>query len=126
VARDLLARNNSEITTDHIFSTRTPTPFDGDPRPKKISGKIASRFLSGLVGRIKPLMKVRDAMDKIYAKGYHEQHYRGADKELKKLLHEEALVAHAKMRDQEVEEEDDAEDEHESRPLVVNIHIGKG
>ena len=123
MARDLLARNTSEITTDHLFPTRTPTPFDGDPKPKKMAGKIASRFLSGLVGRIKPLMKVRDAMDKVYSKGYFEQHYRGADKELKKLLHDEALLAHSKMKDPEVEGEE--KDEKESHPLVININLGR-
>lgn len=113
------------LVTDQIFPTKTPVPFKGKPRPPMRAASIADRFFNNLTRRIKPLMKVRDAMDKVYSKGYFENHYPEADEELKHVLHSEALEAHARLR------ATDNSDEHEERKegllggLTININVGK-
>jgi hypothetical protein len=64
-----------------------------------MGASLADRVLKRLIKRIKPTMKVRDAVNKVYGNGYFESHYKGADKELKGLLHREALAADGEESD---------------------------
>ncbi len=93
--------------TDHIMPTKTPVPFRGKHTPMRMPSSLASRVFKRLTHRVKPMMKVRDAMDKVYSKGYFQNHYPDADGELKQTLHKEAMVAHSRLRAQEEAPEED-------------------
>jgi hypothetical protein len=112
------------MITDHIFPTGSPLPnhrIAGPPKPKKMNGKIAERVLSGIIERIKPVMKIRELMDKVYSNGYFERHYPEAEQELKNHLHNEAMVAHSKMRAPDHSEPDGDE----GKSITININLGK-
>lgn len=121
---DLLEKEFSRqgIITDHVFPTRTPIGFKEKRDPPKLAPRLAKRFFDNMSQRIKPLMKVRDAMDKVYSKGYFENHYPEADSELKKTLHEEAMVAHNRLREPAVEKED----ENKSPSISITLNLGRG
>lgn len=78
-----------------IFPSNSPVtnlePVTGTPTlmPRKKFGRMAD----GAYSRFKPLMKMRESLDKVHANGYFEQHYPEADKMLKRLLHEHTLDA---------------------------------
>jgi hypothetical protein len=71
-----------------------------------------------------PLLKVKKEADKVYSKGYFENHYPDADKHLKSMLHEKVMAAWSnslngngkKVKEKEV-------DVHRESPLSISITI---
>lgn len=118
--------------SDTLFPTHTPVPFGGDGKaPPSMAASLAAKFFSKFTRRIKPIMKVRDAMDSVYSKGYFENHYRDADKDLKKLLDKEAKIAHSLLLSKEdLPDCDEEKEEERSGGVIVNINLsgllGKG
>lgn len=88
---------DSEFDTNRttIFPSNSPVtnlePVKKLPSilPRKKFGRLADLAMS----RIKPLLKMREKIDKVHADGYFENHYPNADKKLKSLLHEQTLAA---------------------------------
>lgn len=117
-----LSQGSKVHLSDTLFPTHTPVPFGGDGEaPPSMAATLASKFFNKFTRRIKPLMKVRDAMDSVYSKGYFENHYREADKDLKKLLDKEAKVAHSLLLSKE---DIPCEDKEETGGgVVVNINL---
>lgn len=127
-------QGNKVHLSDTLFPTHTPVPFGGDGEaPPSMAATLAAKFFSKFTRRIKPIMKVRDAMDSVYSKGYFENHYRDADKDLKKLLDKEARVAHSLLLSKEDPpccDDEEEEEEEGNGGVVVNINLsgllGKG
>ena len=108
---------------DTIFSTKTPVEFGrGDEAAPKTPSSLSSEFFRLFSKRLKPVMKVRDAMDKVYSKGYFEQHYPDTDRQLKSLLHDEAQVAKQCLNSASYGEIDNKDTK--KTWIVVQINLG--
>lgn len=98
-------------------------------KPIILSRKKFGRLASLAKTRIMPLLKARKNIDKVHADGYFENHYPEADKKLKSLIHEDALIAwgNAENPSKEVLEEKAEGKELGSggTTIVLNISIGK-
>ena len=117
-------QENKVHVSDTIFPTHTPVPFGGDGvRPSSMASTLAAKFFDKFTKRIKPIMKVRDAMDNVYSKGYFENHYGDADKALKKILDKEAKVAHSLLIATDEPVSTDSCEEDSGEGVVVNINL---
>jgi hypothetical protein len=80
-----------------IFTARSPVDIvdpikeSPSPLPRKKFGRLAEIAFS----RIQPLVDSRDTLNKVYSKGYFENHYPEADRSLKELLHSQTMQAWA-------------------------------
>lgn len=78
-----------------IFPSKSPVS-NIDPvveKPAPVSRRQYGRLAELAFSRIKPLMKTREALNKVYSDSYFENHYPEADKTLKGLLHNSTMDA---------------------------------
>ncbi len=98
-----------------IFSTRSPI----DMLDKlKLPVGVPKGRLAQLAARLEPLLHNKKTLDKVYSKGYFENHYPEADKTLKRLLHKKAMDAWAHAEDPMSQP---VEQGHKGISLTINI-----
>ena len=110
-----------------IFPTNSPVHTLGGEKveaPKPISGALHALAKKKHARRLQPLLEARKAAEKVYSKGYFENHYKDADKKLKSLLHEKVMDAWANS----ISDDDGYEEKEESKgglSLSISIDAGK-
>ena len=107
-----------------IFPTESPIKqldSEGQVEPVPMSRGEHEDYSSKLLCKLHPLLQARMEADKVYSNGYFERNYKGADKKLKRLLHDRVTAAWANALNDEDPEE---------RPKAglggVTIHISVG
>jgi hypothetical protein len=81
-----------------IFPTGSPVDVQGGEKvkaPKKLKRGLFEKNSLLRDRKLQPLLRARDDADKVYSKGYFENHYKDADKDLKGMLHEKVMDAWA-------------------------------
>ncbi len=79
-----------------IFSTHSPVDILDRKKQRPLSVKspsILRKLASSVEAKIKPLLQVKEEVDRVYSNGYFENHYPDADKTLKDTLHQKVLAS---------------------------------
>lgn len=104
-----------------IFGTKSPVNSLAGP-PRETDAPPSEDFKPRFSGRfMQRLMEDRESLDKIYSRGYFENHYPEADKQLKEFLHEKTMSSWAKTLTEDSEEPEEKED-NPGLTLVININ----
>ena len=107
-----------------LFSSNSPIESEGisgtKQKPAKVSAEKAECRLAEISERSHSLIHAREQVNKVHSEGYFENHYKDADKKLKKMLHEKVLLSWRKMISERVKNRKEKEEEApESRPRVI-------
>jgi len=109
-----------------IFPTRSPiNSLAGPPEETKYAEEITPKYSGRFM---KKLLESKRDLDEVYSKGYFENHYPEADKQLKEFLHGKTMTSWAKTMKEEPsyeEEEHNDKEEHPSGGITIVLNVNK-
>jgi hypothetical protein len=112
--RHIIFPTNSPLHTLAGEKVETPLPM---------TGALHALAKEQQERKLQPLLKARKDTEKVYSKGYFENHYKDADKKLKKLLHEKVMAAWANSIS---DDQGPVEEPKEKKGLSLNLTISTG
>jgi hypothetical protein len=93
-----------------IFPTNSPVDRLGGTsdakEPYPCNSKLYKETSARLLRKLSPLLQARKEADKVYSKGYFENHYPEADKQAKRMLHSRVMNAWANALNDMDDEQD--------------------
>ena len=87
--------------------------------PAKVSAEKAESRLAEISDKSHSLIHAREQVNKVHSEGYFENHYKEADRKLKKLLHEKVLLSWKRMISDRVKKKVKEEVQPESKPRII-------
>lgn len=105
-----------------IFPTKSPiSSLAGPPEETKSAEEIMPKYSGRFMKR---LLESKRDLDEVYSRGYFENHYPDADKQVKQFLHDKTMTMWAKaLKEEPSHEEESGEDEEKpSITIVVNVN----
>ena len=103
-----------------IFETGSPVDRLQGDKLKRPTRREPEGSIEKLCEQIEPLLQTKKTLDKVYSNGYFENHYPEADKKLKGLLHDRAMVAWA-MAEHYIPVEKHEEGHGKNISVVINL-----
>jgi hypothetical protein len=103
------------------IESRSPIKQGDKLQPNKLRSRAANASVEKWRNKLMPLINARKILNKVYSNGYFENHYKEADADLKKVLHEQTMAAHSRLKAKE-EPPVDSEEPCDTRALTININ----
>ena len=107
-----------------IFETGSPVDRTQGDKPKRPGRSAPTGSIDKLCAQIEPLLQTKKVLDNVYSNGYFENHYPDADKKLKNLLHDRAMLAWAHAEHYVPLEESEKTGDSHGKNISVVVNLG--
>jgi len=107
-----------------IFPTRSPiNSLAGPPEETKSAEEMIPKYSGKFMKR---LLESKRDLDDVYSRGYFENHYPEADKQMKQFLHDKTMTVWAKaLKEKTSHEEEEKEDKNKEPNITIIVNVNK-